>query len=156
MMSAEDRARMDSRADLIIRSEDGILHVFELKPQAQMDSQYDKGQARLQLEGNIAALNAAGGRAVAGDWREFDRLFTGGPQHVGEIVDPGLGRQIRDVVMTPSDTPGLLGYTLRDSGDSQWSRASRAVSRALDRDTSTTPFFPLPFPGPGGIPVPVP
>ena len=30
------------------------------------------------------------------------------------------------------------------------------VSRALDRDTSSTPFFPLPLPGPMGISVPVP
>jgi hypothetical protein len=30
------------------------------------------------------------------------------------------------------------------------------VPRAPGRDTSTTPFFPLPFPGPGGIPVPIP
>ena len=44
-----------------------------------------------------------------------------------------------------------VSSAMTETGD----RAEQSdVSRALDRDTSTTPF--LPFPGPGGIPVPVP
>jgi hypothetical protein len=83
---------MGSRAGQIIRT-GGVLHGFDLRPQARVASHDDKRQARLPLEGSAAAPGAAGGRPVSGGRREFPDLFTCSPLHVGEIMAPGLGRQ---------------------------------------------------------------
>jgi RHS repeat-associated protein len=154
-MSDADRARLTTRADIIIPLDD-VLHVFEFKPMAQLNDSGKRLAAEHQNFSYISLLIAAGVRAVTGDPDAFPELFGGGPQSVGTFAAIHSGGQIMNVIMSATTTKGLIGYELQGTSDSLSQQASRAMSRALDRDTSSTPFFPLPFPGPMGIPVPVP
>jgi hypothetical protein len=147
-MSREERAIADSRADLIIQDEDGVAHVFELKPAAQLDDPRLHGLAEAQVAGYVATLKANKVDAVAGDPSQFPRLFTGKPEFVGNAVGPGVGHIYSVKVVESGAADGLLGYTLSYTGDTRLGQMDRALGKVLP-DVGQSPMTsPLAIPPP--------
>ena len=135
-----------SRADLLIRR-DGVVHVFELKTQAQLADSAGRKAAAAQVADYVAILTANKVDAVAGDPTEFPQLFTGGEQTVGVVVGPGLrSKQTYNMIVLDNGTPdGASGYRLEPRANVE--TLTGEVLRGLANQGSMGPII---VPGPPG------
>lgn len=136
-----------SRADLLIPDEAGVVHVFELKPEAQLANPQGQKAAAAQLDKYVKILNANGVEARPGDPKEFPDLFTGGEQTAGVVVGPGLTeKQTYNMIFSDDGTAnGLVGYRLEPRATVE--TLSGEVYRGLSNQGAQGAF---PVPGPPG------